>query len=92
MEPGIRVTAIRNADANTKTLYIYGHGTYLGNFIPAEEGLNWPIPNSKIQLDNGSIIWGFQCWWGSEEGFQKILTPGGRFEGYTVEEVSVPQE
>lgn len=33
-----------------------------------EEG-NWPLrlANPKLELDNGDIVWGQECWWGSEE-------------------------
>jgi len=23
--------------------------------------------NPMIRLDNGNVVWGFQCWWGDEE-------------------------
>lgn len=71
---GERVGAVRNMD--DKTVYLFGFGTYEGESIPpsdpkGERGLVHMlhlanIPNPKIKLDNGMIIWGCECWWGSE--------------------------
>lgn len=57
-----------------------GYGIYQGEEIPpkgismfgidlAEMGLS----NPKILLDNGDVVWGCQCWWGSEERVKKQL-------------------
>lgn len=64
-----RVGAIQKADETT--VYMYGYGEYLGD---AESPLG--IPNPKIQLDNGDIVWGYQCWWGPEEKVKNMI--GGR--------------
>lgn len=70
---GTRVGAIRNA--NEETVYLYGYGTYVGDEIPPVEkrlfGLE--IPNPKIVLDNGSVVWGRECWWGSEEQIKEMI-------------------
>ncbi|MFF1469107.1 hypothetical protein [Streptomyces mirabilis] len=29
------------------------------------------VSNPRIDLDNGTTVWGFQCWWGPEDGFEK---------------------
>lgn len=34
--------------------------------------------NPRISLDNGGIVWGCQCWWGSEEAVKEQI------EGKTV--------
>jgi hypothetical protein len=34
------------------------------------------IPNPCIQLDDGSTVWGAQCWWGPEERYEEKV--GGR--------------
>lgn len=26
--------------------------------------------NPRIDLDSGETVWGFQCWWGPEDGFE----------------------
>ena len=47
-----------------------GNGTWLGGGVyqgrhkcPYDEG----ALNPKIELDDGRIIWGIQCWWGPEQ-------------------------
>jgi len=30
-------------------------------------------PNPKLVLDDGSVVWGPECWWGSEEAYPKFL-------------------
>lgn len=62
-----RVGAVRNADKNT--VYLYGYGVYEGDEIHPELG----FPNPKIQLDNGSVVWGCECWWGSEEKVKQMI-------------------
>jgi len=29
------------------------------------------LPNPRIRLDSGKIVWGCECWWGDEAGFDK---------------------
>lgn len=61
-EIGSRVGAIRFA--NEKTVYLFGYGVYDGDIpCPNLDG----IPNPRITLDNGEIVWGCECWWGSEQ-------------------------
>lgn len=57
MKEGDRVGVITDAARPEYGVYL-GHqtGGPLGNY-----------PNPKIKLDNGSIVWGCQCWWGPEE-------------------------
>ena len=75
MEIGDRVGAIR--DATKEIVNLYGYGIYEGHEVPPAEasGLLHEIgvPNPKIKLDNGSIIWGCQCWWGPEEKIKEII-------------------
>jgi hypothetical protein len=30
-----------------------------------------PMLNPRIRLDSGQFVWGCECWWGDEEGFEK---------------------
>jgi len=30
--------------------------------------------NPRIKLDNGTIVWGFQCWWGPEDKIKDMIT------------------
>ncbi len=40
--------------------------------------------NPRIRLDSGDVVWGCQCWWGSEEAARKAI------DGRVVEVVPVP--
>lgn len=40
--------------------------------------------NPKIELDNGDIVWGYQCWWGPEEKWSDEY-----IRGREVKEVSI---
>jgi hypothetical protein len=71
-QKGSRVGAIQKADE--KTVWFYGYGVYVGDEIPPsgfahEVGLR----NPKIQLDDGGIVWGRECWWGPEEQVKKMI-------------------
>lgn len=39
--------------------------------------------NPKIELDNGDVVWGYQCWWGPEERWPEIA------KGRTVHDVRI---
>lgn len=62
---GTRVGAIKSADDTTVELL--GFGTYQGY---DESPLG--VPNPKIELDDGTVVWGFQCWWGEQEKIEKM--------------------
>lgn len=57
---GDRVTAVLSA--NPTTIKLLGHGVYQGDLRHPQ----FPLPNPCIQLDNGSYVWGFECWCGPE--------------------------
>jgi len=68
--PGIRVGAIRDSDS--KNVNLFGYGVYLGDEVPP----NYVSPfgkNPKIQLDDGQIVWGYQCWWGPEDKIRQHI-------------------
>ena len=67
---GDRVGAIQKTDDST--VFLYGYGTYLGIHVPPEN-IGFGIPNPKIALDDGQIVYGLQCWWGTEERVQKMI-------------------
>lgn len=58
---GDRIGAILSA--NKSTVYLLGYGTYEGREMISD----FPIPNPKLLLDDGTVVWGYQCWWGPEE-------------------------
>lgn len=72
---GDRVGAILSA--NNKEVELLGFGTYLGEQVPSIEENevlhHHGVKNPKIQLDNGSIVWGFECWWGPEEKIKESI-------------------
>ena len=60
---------------------LFGYGMYVGDSVPTEsigfmgeilkeEG----IPNPKIVLDNGQVVYGCECWWGDEEVVRKKMS------------------
>jgi hypothetical protein len=75
MEKGSRVGAIQSADETT--VKFYGYGVYAGDEVPPKEvdeiASEMGLTNPKIQLDNGNVVWGCQCWWGSEERVKKMI-------------------
>jgi len=66
-QPGMRAGAILSADA--ATVQLLGYGTYDGDLEHPEMG----IPNPHITLDDGSVVWGCECWWGPEEKIKAII-------------------
>lgn len=78
---GDRVGAILSMNADS--VHLLGYGVYEGEYEPPfikEMKNRGEVPeaddyrNPKIKLDDGRIVWGFQCWWGTEE---KIRTKIG---------------
>lgn len=66
--PGTRVFALQKADM--EKVYVYGFGVYEGRFDPPDsEGVF--KQNPRILLDNGEVVWGFECWWGPETMFEE---------------------
>lgn len=78
---GDRIGAIRSAKNNT--VQLLGYGTYLGDEVPGDL---YPRPTPKLQLDNGNVVWGFQCWWGSESAVRSRIDMYKR-AGWVIEEV-----
>jgi len=51
--------------ATPTEVFLLGYGTFLGHEVPPKGMLHdHGIPNPKIQLDNGKVVWGYQVWWG----------------------------
>jgi hypothetical protein len=90
-KPGIRVGAILGTKG--KTVEFLGYGVYVGDVEPndaigavadAIKGIG--CPNPKIELDNGKVVWGCECWWGPEEDIRRKLE-----EYESVEEVDIDE-
>lgn len=76
LEPGTRVGAVLEAD-ETK-VRMFGWGTYLGDgYLPppnvSQLFARLGLKTVKIKLDNGEIVWGFECWWGEEKALRKWI-------------------
>ena len=67
---GDRVIAIKNISENGEEVNIFGYGKYLGEKPCFELG---GFPNPCVELDNGKIIWGYQCWWGDADRVEKEI-------------------
>ncbi len=68
---GDRVGALLNA--HDGVVEFLGYGVYEGDFpLPKEAaGFNFGQENPRIKLDNGDIVYGCECWWGTEKEFKE---------------------
>ena len=68
---GERVIAL--LDAKDGVVRSFGEGVYAGDFdLPKEVGgFNFGQKNPRIDLDNGKVVWGCECWWGPKESVLK---------------------
>lgn len=82
---GDRVIAIRSSDNESKTVTIYGVGTYQGEQVPEHVPFFKAagVKNPMIKLDSGDEAWGFECWWGPEDAVRR------KFDGYTFVEFDI---
>ena len=87
-EIGTRIVAMKSGD--DEHIYVFGHGVYEGIFPPPPYLMTSIGPvmanNPRIKLDNGEVVWGAECWWGSEDGWEDNLKD---WAPRTVVEVSV---
>ena len=90
MKIGERVGVVLSATPDE--VRMLGFGTYAGEEVPAEGCGGWigetlreyGRNNPKLQLDNGDVVYGCECWWGPEAEVRK------RFMcGRTIVEVSI---
>lgn len=78
MEIGTRVGAILGG--SNEEVEFLGYGKYMGEDIPIEAiGFMADLirdtkrKNPKIELDSGEVVYGCECWWGSEEKVKSML-------------------
>lgn len=50
-------------------MHFYGFGVYEGDHYNDEVG----GANPRLKLDSGHVLWGYQCWWGSEDKITKQM-------------------
>jgi len=67
-----------------KVVEIFGYGVYDGDLPGGPLG---SLPNPRITLDDGEVVWGCEVWWGTE---QKIKNHLSAYEkaGYTIKTVN----
>ncbi len=78
-KPGDRVGAVLSAKDGV--VNFLGYGVYAGDEIPDEKAVGFfaetlrllGSTNPKIILDNGDVVWGCECWWGSEATVRSML-------------------
>jgi hypothetical protein len=94
---GERVGAI--AGATEKRVDSFGHGTFQGVEVPPQDlryqnsTIGEIAPgqaNPKIELDNGDVVWGCECWWVSAVEFDEMLE-GMKREGKEIRTITVEQ-
>lgn len=65
------------ASATKDTVDLFGFGVYAGEEVPPEDvrfmGEPIKMPNPKIVLDDGKIVWGCECWFGTEDQIKTLL-------------------
>ena len=79
MKVGGRVGAILGSNEDG-SIGFFGYGVYEGDFIPTEAaGLLATIArelghkNPRLKMDDGSIVYGCECWWGPEDRVRMLL-------------------
>jgi hypothetical protein len=90
-EPGDRVGAVMSADK--VAVKFFGWGVFKGREVPdksvgGEMGdvlREMGVTNPKIVLDSGKVVWGCECWWGSEAEVKAML------EGRVLIEVDIDE-
>jgi len=77
---GTRVGALSHIESEGD-VFIYGIGTLLADAVPPADGLGLCVllaergrPVPAIQLDEGPIVYGPECYWGELEVYEAVLT------------------
>ena len=85
-KPGTRIEAIMEVkDGVVKT---YGQGTYVGDECPPDFEDIPGFTNPKLEMDDGSVRWGIDCWWGPVERIKEKFK-GREFEKVTNNEKAI---
>ncbi len=77
---GDRVGAVYGCKKDSKTIEFFGYGTYEGLHIPVEAVGFWAdcmrdakAENPRIRLDDGSCVYGCECWWGTISAVEEMM-------------------
>lgn len=80
--PGTRVGAVLSGDKDS--INLLGYGVYEGDFVFGDTASTAPVgfladglrehglPNPRIRLDSGQVVWGCECWWGPEDKVREM--------------------
>lgn len=66
--PPYRVGALLSS--TDEAMKFLGYGEYVGMESVTPDVYPLPIPNPKIVLENGDVVWGMECWWGPESSIR----------------------
>ncbi len=71
---GDRIGAILDSDY-PDVVRLIGYGTYQGEHVPPVEigDYNLGRPQPKLVMDDGQIVWGCECTWGTEEKIKELI-------------------
>ncbi len=78
-EKGDRVGAILGSSG--REVHLLGYGRYEGRARLGTEAVGALASilrlldrrNPRIRLDNGTVVWGCECWWGSERAVHERI-------------------
>jgi|HubBroStandDraft_2_1064218.scaffolds.fasta_scaffold381667_2 hypothetical protein len=90
MKIGDRAGAVLSADE--EEIRLLGYGVFQGDRIPdpalgvACYGVPMLDPNPCIQLDDGKLVFGCECWWSSEDDIRKIAAEYAKVVFVDIEE------
>lgn len=90
---GEKVGAILGSN-DDETIEFFGYGVYECDAIP-EEAVGYlaeivreaKIESPKIKLDSGKVVYGCECWWGSEEHVKEELSKYKKVIDVDIDEV-----
>lgn len=76
---GERICAVLKADK--ENVHLIGYGIYAGDYVPGEEAVgvmanalkNAKIKNPKLVMDDGTVVWGCECWWGNAGMAERMI-------------------
>ena len=78
MKIGTRIGALQSANADT--VYLFGFGTYVGEEIPPDNVVGpfghhglLELKNPKLVMDDGTVVWGCESWWGDENAVRRMI-------------------
>lgn len=97
-QKGEKVLVTFYEDVETKTIYLIGEGTYVGDEIPDSDAMGLAAivregggTNPKIVLDDGQVVWGCECWWAAKADAQAQID-ARLADGWKIEPVNLNAE